>query len=61
MTKVDEDADAAQKGIKAGVRGLKQLATDIIDGRATIIEHSTEPFFDRSFKAIRSLLEKAIH
>ncbi|MEJ2213273.1 MAG: DUF1631 family protein [Gammaproteobacteria bacterium] len=50
-----------QKGVKAAVRSLKELASEVADGRALIIEQTSEPFFDRSFKAIRNLLEKAIH
>ncbi len=50
-----------QKGVKAGVKSLRQLAEDMVSGQARIIEHSTEPFFDRSFKAIRNLLEKAMN
>ena len=50
-----------QKGVKAGVRSLNQLASDLVTSQATIIEHTDEPFFDRSMKAIRNLLEKAFH
>lgn len=48
-------------GVKTSVKSIRQLALDILDKNAEMIEQSKTAFFDRSFKAIRSLLEKTLH
>lgn len=50
-----------QSGVKAAVKNIRQLAGEILDGQAEMYEKSSMPFIDRSFKAIRSLLEKTIN
>jgi len=50
-----------QSGVKAAVKNIRQLAKEILEGKAEMFEKSGIPFIDRSFKAIRSLLEKTVH
>ena len=50
-----------QTGVKTAVKSIRQLAIEIIEEKAEVLERSTIPFIDRSFRAIKSLLEKSIH
>ena len=50
-----------QSGVKAAVKNIRQLAKEILEGKAEMFEKSGIPFIDKSFKAIRSLLEKTVH
>ncbi|MBT8438701.1 MAG: DUF1631 domain-containing protein, partial [Gammaproteobacteria bacterium] len=50
-----------QTGVKTAVKSIRQLAIEIIEEKAEVLERSNIPFIDRSFKAIKSLLEKSIH
>lgn len=50
-----------QTGVKTAVKSIRQLAIELIEGKAEILERSNIPFIDRSFKAIKSLLEKTIN
>jgi hypothetical protein len=50
-----------QTGVKTAVKSIRQLAIEIIEEKAEILERSNIPFIDRSFQAIKSLLEKSIH
>ena len=50
-----------QAGVKAAVKNIRQLAKEILDGKAEMYEKSSMPFIDKSFRAIKSLLEKTIH
>jgi len=50
-----------QTGVKTAVKSIRQLAIEIIEEKAEMLERSNIPFIDRSFRAIKSLLEKSIH
>ena len=50
-----------QNGVKTAVKSIRQLAIEIIEEKAEVLERSNIPFIDRSFRAIKSLLEKSIH
>lgn len=50
-----------QTGVKTAVKSIRQLAIEIIEEKAEVLERSNIPFIDRSFRAIKSLLEKSIH
>ncbi|MGD2118396.1 MAG: DUF1631 family protein [Chromatiales bacterium] len=48
-----------QSGVKAAVKNIRQLASEIVNGQAQMYEKSNIPFIDKSFRAIRALLEKS--
>lgn len=50
-----------QTGVKSAVRSIRQLAIELLDEKAEILVRSNLPFLDRSFNAIKSLLEKTIN
>lgn len=50
-----------QAGVKAAVKNIRQLAKEMLEGKAEMFEKSGMPFIDKSIRAIKSLLEKTIH
>ncbi len=47
-------------GIQTAIKPLRLLAQELIDGRAKLIEESSDPFVERTLHAIKRMLKKSL-
>ncbi len=47
-------------GIQTAIKPLRLLAQELIDGRAILIEESSDPFVERTLHAIKRMLKKSL-
>jgi len=47
-------------GIQTAIKPLRTLAQEIIEGRSKILEESSDPFVERTLRAIRRMLQRSL-